>query len=161
MSYAYMLENGLSKLHSVLSPRRLDIVADVYGASMTREEFAAECDINVLMERYNKANVWPLPPRDQEPVYYDFVGMPDLQDAIRQMDEADEAFMRLPASVRKEFDNDPVRFVEFASSEDNLERLREWGLAKPVEPTPPPMRVQVVPDGGAPPVAPASAAAKD
>lgn len=151
MSTAYREENGMGKVHSMFNPRRIAVTAKIEGPSMTREEFAEECDINTIMERYDSQKGWPLPPRDQEPIYYDFVGMPDLQSALHSLNEASEAFMTLPAKVRKEFDNDPVRFVEFASSRDNLEQLREWGLAEPEKVPEPPVRVEVT---NAPSVAP-------
>lgn len=145
------------ELWSFANPYRLEVVAEITGETMTRQEFADECDINQIMARYEKAGgTFPLPPNGSEPVYYDFVGMPDLRQSIDAMIEADEAFMRLPAQVRKEFDNDAVRFVEFAQNRDNLDKLREWGLAEPVPVASAPIQVRVVPEPGAPPIAPAS-----
>ena len=37
----------------------------------------------------------------------------------------------LPASVRARFDNDPSKFVEFATDEANLAELRSLGLLSP------------------------------
>lgn len=155
MSYAYYLKHGTGKMSSAAYPKRLEVLADIHGPSKTRQEFTEECDINNIMKRYEASGVWPF--RDEaEPIYYDFVGMKDLQGAMNHMIEADEAFMRLPALVRKEFDNDPVRFVEYATDGNNIGKLREWGLAAPETIPEPPMRVQVVKDQEAPPIAPAS-----
>jgi hypothetical protein len=74
-----------------------------------------------------------------EPVYYDFTEMPDtLLGYMQLMEQADNAFMTLPASVRREFDNDAAAFVDFASDPSNLEQMRDWGLAPPA-PTPAPL----------------------
>lgn len=145
------------EIYSFAVPYRLEVPFENEGPSMTRQEFAAECDINNIMARYEKAGTWPLPPNDGQPMYYDFVGMPDLQGALNGIIQAEEAFMRLPAVVRKEFDNDAVRFVEFAQKPDNLAKLREWGLAEPEKAPAEPVSVRVVPDKDAPPVAPAKA----
>ena len=100
--------------------------------SMTRQEFAEECDVNVLMAKYEKTGVWPNVP-GTEPVYLDVSAVPDLMTAMQYLEDAERAFMTLPAKVRREFDNDPVKFVDFASSKDNLTQMRDWGLAPPVE----------------------------
>ncbi|QCQ84712.1 internal scaffolding protein [Blackfly microvirus SF02] len=123
--------------------------------SLTRQEFADECDINVLMARYEKTGA--LPEAKGSPVYMDFTEMPDtLMGTLSMLDAAQAEFMRLPAHIRKEFDNDPVMFVDFASDPNNIDQLREWGLAKPKEapdaereppPPPPPPELKAPPAG--------------
>lgn len=108
--------------------------------SMTRQEFADECDINTIMRRYEVAGATINGlPRDTAiaPFYADFTRMPtNLLDYMAQMDEANAAFMTLPATVRREFDNSAVQFVDFASDPENLPQMRSWGLAPPL-PEPP------------------------
>lgn len=113
------------------------------GLSRTRQEFANECDINVLMARYQKTGVFPTA-AGKPPVYVDNWDAPDFMGAMNIMQEANEAFMRLPAKVRKEFENDPGQFVAFVEDKDNLPKLREWGLAAPEKLPERPMRVEVV-----------------
>lgn len=97
---------------------------------MTRQEFRDECDINVLMATYERNGRLDHINRMQ-PQYLDVSDVPDLPRAIAIMDEAQRAFMTLPASTRREFDQDPVKFVDFAMDPANLSRMREWGLAPP------------------------------
>nr|AVQ10258.1 portal protein [Gokushovirinae environmental samples] len=146
MSHQYFLEHGeCGEVYSARNPLTIQVDADVSGVSMTRQEFTEECDINAIMARYEKHGVWPMKPNDYVPMYVDFTTMPDnLQSAMLQMMDAEEAFMRLPAVVRKEFDNDPLRFVEYASDGNNIEQLRAWGLAEPEKAPDAPMRVEVV-----------------
>lgn len=116
--------------------------------SLTRQEFAAECDINVIMEKYQKTGMLPANNAGREPMYVDFTSMPNnLMDTMRMFDDAQTAFMTLPAGVRREFENDPARFVDFAGDPANMDKLREWGLAAPkkAEEAPPPK-----PEPGAP-----------
>jgi len=119
------------------------VFTEVDRVSMTRQEFALESDINTLMSRFEKSGVPPLgtgiPPR-----YLDLTDVPDFQAAMQLMIDAEEAFMALPAKVRREFDNDPGKFVAFAEREENLPRMREWGLAAPEEPVEAPERVDPV-----------------
>lgn len=117
---------------------------DLSGHSMTRQEFRDECDINVLMAHYDKAGVWPMAPEGVVPEYLDLSDVPDFQAAMNLMLQAEKAFMTLPATVRREFDNDPGKFVSFAEDPAHLGQMREWGLAPP-EPAPEaPARVEVV-----------------
>lgn len=110
--------------------------------SLTRQEFAQECDINNLMSQYEKTGVINHFNRG-EPQYVDFTAVPDLQESLHILGEATVAFNSLPAVVRKEFDNDPTKFLEFASNPDNIDKMREYGLAAP-KPIPEPEKIQKV-----------------
>ena len=149
----------MSSAYVVHTPE--DYGFDTEGPSLTRQEFAEECDINALMSRYEKTGMQIPSHMTREPQYLDLSDVPDLHTAMNVMREAEAAFMQLPAHIRLEFSNDAVKFVEYAEDPDNLEQLREWGLAKPAEPTPPPQRVEVVNSsvgGEAAPAAPAAPA---
>lgn len=116
--------------------------------SMTRQEFAEECDINTLMAKYEATGILPSHTNANSPRYLDVSDIPDLRTTLDQLNTATDSFMALPAAVRREFDNDAVKFVEFAQDPDNIEKLREWNLAPPAKVPEPPMRVEVV--GGPP-----------
>jgi len=130
-------------LYDYVNPYRVPVYAPGFGpgdpvqVSMTRQEFAEEADINSIMARYDKVGVWPLPPNDAVPQYLDVTNVPDLMTAMQVMEDAQRAFMTLPATVRREFDNDPVQFVAFAEDPDNLAQMREWKLAPPAPPPDP------------------------
>lgn len=109
--------------------------------SMTRQEFSADANINTIMERFKKTGM--LPVNVQQPRYMDLTSTPNLQTAMNTMIEAEKSFMTLPAKVRKEFDNNPVKFVEFATNPENLPKLREWGLAAPEKAPEQPIKVEV------------------
>lgn len=106
------------------------------GPSMTRQEFAEECDINALMKRY-EGHVHGGPgglPVSGEPQYIDWATAPQtLMEYMELQMEAERGFMTLPAVVRRQFDNSAVAFVEFASDPANLDQMRSWGLAPPVK----------------------------
>lgn len=107
--------------------------------SLTRQEFADECDINSIMARYDAHVIGGpgnLPPK--EPMYIDFAEMPqDLMGYLEFMTTAEKSFMSLPAVVRREFDNNAHEFVAFASDPGNIDTMRTWGLAPPAKPQEP------------------------
>lgn len=130
------------------------------GPSLTRQEFAEECDINSLMARYEghviggPGNLAP-----PVPMYVDWTQQPrSLLDYMTFMDEAEAGFMSLPAAVRKEFDNDAKMFVDFASDPENLPQMQDWGLAPKPAPKQP-EAPQAASAASAAPPAPAAAAA--
>ncbi|QCQ84804.1 internal scaffolding protein [Blackfly microvirus SF02] len=107
-----------------------DYATLVADDGMTRQEFADECDINVLMATYERSGVinhFNASP----PQYLDVSAVPDLAQSLAIVDAAQTAFMTLPATARREFDNDPVKFIAYAEDPANLGRMREWGLAPP------------------------------
>lgn len=120
--------------------------------SLTRQEFMDECDINLLLARYEKhgTSINGLS-NNLPPMYLDFTELPDsLLGYMEFMDKAQDAFMTLPATVRREFDNNAHLFCDFASDPGNLDQMREWGLA-------PPAKVPDAPKEPVPPPAPAPA----
>lgn len=124
------------------------------GPSLTRQDQADECDINNIMAKYEATGYLPSV-AGRAPVYVDFASVPDnMMDAMAHMHAATDAFMTLPASIRKEFDNDPAFFVDYASNPENLDQLREWGLASPA---PKPAPVPAEESAGAPSPAPSQA----
>lgn len=110
--------------------------AIVCSGGRTRQEFAEECDINVIMRRYQTHGL--LPPNGRQMQYGDFVDMPDFLDAMNTVARANEAFAALPAHVRKRFSNDPAEFCDFVSDPENIDEVRKLGLAKAPEKGPAP-----------------------
>lgn len=126
------------------------VLADIGGPSRTRQEFAEECDVNVLMKRYERTGVLPQFGAERKAMYLDLASVPTFHEAMDVLVQAEYAFGRLPAAVRKEFDNDPGKFVAFAEDRKNLEQMRKWGLAPPAE-------VAGAANTNLPPVAPGAA----
>lgn len=100
--------------------------------SMTQQSDVNETDINFIVEKYSRTG--QIPQVQVGPLYGDFTGDLDYRNMVEQIAAANAAFHEIPAKIRKEFDNDPAQFIEYANNPANLEKLREWGLAT----TPPP-----------------------
>jgi len=99
--------------------------------SLTSQEFADEADINSIMARYQKTGT--VPSTGRQPIYGDFADLPDYMEAQAIIIQANEAFMALPATVRKQFENDPAQFIKFAEDPENIDQMRVWGLAEPLD----------------------------
>lgn len=91
----------------------------------TQQQFKDECDINVIVKHAMRG----VPPRFMArgtPQYGDFSELPEsLDQAYALIDRAQEAFMALPAELRRELDNDP-RGLERIT----LEQAQKYGLTK-------------------------------
>lgn len=93
-------------------------------------------DVNLLMKKYNNkmANV-PSPALGK---YADVSAVPQFQDALNQVIEAQNSFDSLPALVRKKFQNSPEEMIHFLSDPSNNEEAQKLGLkTKPVITTQP------------------------
>lgn len=109
--------------------------------SMTEQHFKDECDINTIVARYQETGV--LPQGDRQPLFGDFAEFPqDLQSSQAYFDDAQERFMQLPAALRKEFDNDPVKLLAFISDGNNRQRAIQLGLIDSPAPAESPVHSQ-------------------
>lgn len=102
------------------------------GVSLCKQQFAADADINVLMNRYKRPEVLAAAmsaigsPR--VPRFGDFSSLPDYPTICQSMRMADAAFAALPSSVRDKFDNSVEACLEFLSNSGNLEEAVKLGL---------------------------------
>lgn len=115
-------------------------------ASLTRQEFVQEADINNIMKRY--AAGMPLPVGRRVPMFDDFSNVPDFQTSFEIVEKASEAFASLPSEVRRRFDNDPRSLLAFLQDESNREEAIRLGLiekpaTKAVEPNQPDLPLSV------------------
>jgi len=95
--------------------------------TMTQQQFKEECDINNVMRRYIKTGVIDHLAKHQaqyadiEPVSY--------HEAMNTIATANSMFEELPAQARRNFNNDPTKFLEFVQNPDNSDKLIDMGLA--------------------------------
>jgi len=95
--------------------------------SMAKQAFRDQCDINNIMKRYEKTGIVEHAKRFSGN-YGDFTGAEDYQDALAKVAAADEAFMSLPASIRKRFNNNPGDYFDFANDPANRNELIDLKL---------------------------------
>lgn len=114
-----------SRFHLPPSP-----VVRFEDASLTRQEFAQESDINNIMRKY-ASGLPPSPAGARPPQFGDFSNVPDYQTALDKVIDAQERFSELPSQVRRRFDNDPAKLLQFLASEENRAEAVQLGLIDP------------------------------
>ena len=98
------------------------------GESLTEQQYAEESQILNKIRKYDSQGFFDSINRNPAQ-YTDFTQVRDLADAIDQIEEAREAFLTIPSDVRKQFNNSPSEFFNFASKEENYDELVKLGLA--------------------------------
>lgn len=91
----------------------------------TKQEFAKSCDVNWILERaQEQGSLSHLEKHGAQ--FGDFADAPkDLFEARALLDRGKEIFLDAPAEVRKEFDNDPLKYFAFVNDPKNADRLEE------------------------------------
>lgn len=99
----------------------------------TKQSFKDSCDVNKILDKFAKTgSISHLEKHGS--TYADFSEMPtDLLEARELIERGKNVFMELPAQVRSEFANDPIRFFDFVNDPANKDKLEELlpEIAKP------------------------------
>ena len=102
------------------------------GESMTQEQFAEESEINNIIRSHDRNGVIEHINKGNA-IYGDFSNITDFSEALDQIREAQNEFQQIPSEIREKFQNDAGQFFKFASNPDNIQELRDLGLAHPEE----------------------------
>ena len=94
----------------------------------TKQSMKDECDINLIMKKFEKTGILPEMIKEN-PQYGDFSEPIEYRDALEIVRFAKEQFDSLSAKVRVRFDNDPEKFLEFATNPANAKEMVDLGLA--------------------------------
>lgn len=121
--------------------KRTQVQYECTDPSRTHQSFKQECDINNVLNRYNKTGQLPQLIKEN-PQYGDFSQMEEFQESLNTVQKAHEQFELLPARTRERFMNDPARFLAFATNPANMREMVQLGLATEVitEPKPEPLK---------------------
>lgn len=88
-----------------------------------------QSNINNIVKLFGLTGKLPILPN--LPEYGDFTDAPtDYRDALARIEQAEQAFMTVPATVRAKFNNDPAEFFDRVHNATK-DQLKEWGLAPP------------------------------
>lgn len=122
-------ENTVATFRTPHTPHVRVTAQATVGQSKTHQSFKDQCDINRIMAKAAKTGL--IPSTQREPVYGDFASMPDFQEAQNIVLRSQQQFAALDAKVRAKFNNDPAKFLEWASDGSNAEEMATLGLLKP------------------------------
>lgn len=95
--------------------------------SRTQQHMRDECDINVMVQRFQRTGLPPAPPAF--PGVQDFTQAHDFRSAMQLIIDAQKSFGALPSSVRERFMNDPGRLLEFVGDDANYDEAVRLGIA--------------------------------
>jgi len=97
---------------------------------VTKQSDLKDTDINAIFKRFERTGQLPdMIKADGR--YGDFSAVPDYQEAVSIVRTAEEQFANLDVTIRNRFENDPARFLAFATDEKNIDELEKMGLLKP------------------------------
>ena len=97
--------------------------------TLTQQNFKDETDLNIMIRKYGV-----LPVSEVNWKEFDATVIPqDYQQLQNMLREADQAFMDLPADVRKAADNDPQKFLAIVESQQAEIKRQERESAKAVK----------------------------
>ena len=98
--------------------------------SMTQQHFKDECDINSIISRYENTGSYYEPGvvPTRKAAFDDFSAVPDFMDAQNFIIEAGERFNELSSRIRRRFDNNPAKLLEFLSNPDNTDEAISLGI---------------------------------
>ena len=113
-------------------------------ASMTKQAFADECDINNIMRRMAATGVDPYLDNRARGKFGDATNVFDFAEAMNIVIEAEHNFQNLPAVIRDRFGNDPGVLLEWLNHEENREEAIKLGIVDPPVPEAKPQKVEVV-----------------
>lgn len=107
------------------------VITPVGEHSMTEQSHKDACDINNIVRQYQMTGIIEHIQK-QTPIYTDLPDTIDFQSSMNLVLEAEQAFATLPSKVRDHYANDPARFLAALGDPKEADRLREWGVLKPL-----------------------------
>lgn len=133
-----------------MARKRVSVGIDcsIGGPSRAKQEMRDECDINYLMDRFQRTGVLVDPSMvgKRQAAFEDYTDVGDFTDCQNRLVAAREAFESLDAKVRRRFANDPGRVIEFLSDVSNRSEAIALGLI--AEPVVAPATTVDTPEGG-------------
>ncbi len=114
------------------------------GKSLTQQHNKEAADINNILKKHKFQPIKQ--PEYTDDNYGDFSNVPNYQDSLQIVIDADTAYAQLPANIRKEM-RDPRGMIQFCEDPRNYDKALELGLvdAKPIIE---PQKVQIVDSNG-------------
>lgn len=100
--------------------------------SLTEQAHKDDCDIAIILKRYQQTGV--IEHNNALQGSYDEYPDPiDFHEAQNIIAQAKSMFETVPSKIRRDFDNDPAKFLAFVQDEQNIEQMAAYGLTNPLQ----------------------------
>jgi phage internal scaffolding protein len=100
-----------------------------FEESKTEQSHKSEVDINNIVKRAGNMELISKVAALQEFVFDDVTGN-DFQENMNAIIKARDTFESVPSDIRRQFDNDAAKFMDFVYNPENKDKLVEMGLAQ-------------------------------
>lgn len=100
------------------------------GPGLTRQDFKNECNVNKIVAKFSM-NDLALGMQQNPGQYADLSSVGSYHESLIIVDRANETFAKYPSSLRKKFQNDIGKFLQFMDDPKNLEESQKLGLRPP------------------------------
>lgn len=116
-----------------MSMKSSDFKERKYKDGRTKQSFKDSTDINKILQKAQREGTTAHLDKYPAEVYGEFQGDVDLLTAQSRIARANEIFTELPSEIRREFDNNALKFVTFAGNPENNDKLDKIlpAIAKP------------------------------
>jgi Chlamydia-phage Chp2 scaffold (Chlamy_scaf). len=94
----------------------------------TQQQFGRESDINEIVKRAIATGDTAIFTPDQRAEFYDCSSFDDYQSSVNFLNDINDDFYSLPADVRREFADNPSKYIAFVVNPDNFARCVELGI---------------------------------
>jgi len=95
---------------------------------ITEQGHKRECDVNYILQKYDKTGLISHVQKF-DAMYADCTGL-EFKEALEKMQKVSGDFLQIPSNIRREFDNDPYKFLSFLDDPRNRPRAIELGLIR-------------------------------
>lgn len=99
------------------------------GESGAKQQFKDECDINIIMTRYEKQGV--LTHVNNKIPSFTVADGESFTEIMQKLSAAKEYFESLPSAIRNRFGNSVEQFVDAANNPEYAEQLKDLGFVDP------------------------------
>jgi len=113
-----------------MSIRSCERLSQSFVGGRTKQSFRKQCDVNSIIDKAKKTGLVSHL-NTKTPVFGNFIGVPNYQDAMDLVNKANSNFNALPSKLRERFMNDPSKLLEFINEPTNYDEAVKLGLVIP------------------------------
>lgn len=105
---------------------------------LTEQSHKKEVDINNIIKKHGMDLIRKTAAMQSQDYRFDDVTGNDFQEAQMIIAKAQSSFENMPAEIRKRFENNAAKFLDFVQNPDNQSEMVNLGLVPKPEPAPAP-----------------------